>query len=444
MRRIDKLSNPSLYGRILSFLASIISLSNPSGTNRRGDINLSNLINILDEKDLPSGDDSSFDKDFYIKLWSTVQAIQNPNNIQKNKLEEEVMLKMRSVLKEMERKIMKCKDYPPKNIELTNITPERYFFPKFLNDPNLMSLEMKDINFLRQILTYFYLFLKTSKNLFVDSIKEEGKDGDQKKLTDASSFIKTLNSEICQAFQYLPNGKKYLSILNDIVKKEQIWVEWKNNKCPSFELPSSGKFSNKRTRDEYHDDLKEWLTDLQTIDKQNYGIKRKKSSEGFKNSSNTLREKRDNFIDMGNENMNNIWNIEPIEYNGVVDLNKLVEINDMPFGFEEVDMMDWMTRRAILKYHDLRLYNRIVLMPSDEDKIKFKKKFGLKAYKKLILKGINTLEKYEEIEENNKDIKIENDDVIKQNEPQDEQPEPNHNNDKEKDDHNQQDDEYSV
>lgn len=193
--------------------------------------------------------------------------------------------------------------------------------------------------------------------------------------------------------QKLPNGEKYMENLKEILRKEEIWSEWKEKKSAPFELKPIEPLK-KRSIEEVTNDIDGWIGRLSPSNL----LKRRKVTlrEGFKDSVNQLRSQRDSQVDMGNENINQIWNCEPEKYHGVVDLKKLIDINDMPFGHDEVDMLEWMMRRSILKHHDLNVYHRVVVTPTDKEKEMYKKKFGLKAYRKLIISGVDTLEKYEQ------------------------------------------------
>lgn len=389
LKRLDKTIQFHLYGRVLTLIASIISFSNLSGTNRKGETSGLDPIEVVE-----------FDpeKPFYFKLWSLLK-----NFMVKVDVDISMFQSLREVTKELDASLEKIKSQA---LPTKYLPHQEGFFSKLFINPSIFDIQMQDYMFIRQILTLLYIqmvLIKTpSPDTNVEKEKEKMKTEGNDERANVIAAANSAKLEITKLLRKTPGGVRYFEALSNSLEHEKMWADWKDNKCAPFERPPSNPLK-KRSYEDIQKESAEWLQEVRSLNP----VKKKKIHirEGFNNSSNLLRTKRESHVDMGCPYINKIWNNEPEKYNGSFDLVKLLDLNDMPIGHEEVDMLDWMMRRSILRSHDLELYYKVVVLPNDKERELNKKKYGLKAYKKLILKGVDSLEKYNVIEEAEKALK---------------------------------------
>jgi len=82
LKRLSKSNDTVFSGRILSFLAALLPLSDPSGLNKRGLINLSNITHIDENSALKEMEEivteGPIDFTFWRSFWTIQQYVQNP------------------------------------------------------------------------------------------------------------------------------------------------------------------------------------------------------------------------------------------------------------------------------------------------------------------------------------------------------------------------------
>eukprot|EP00088_Acartia_fossae_P007131 TRINITY_DN1331_c0_g1_i2.p1 TRINITY_DN1331_c0_g1~~TRINITY_DN1331_c0_g1_i2.p1 ORF type:complete len:499 (-),score=191.67 TRINITY_DN1331_c0_g1_i2:121-1488(-) len=107
------------------------------------------------------------------------------------------------------------------------------YFPKYLTNQNLLSLQINDSNFRRYVLMQYLIifqYLQTSIKFKTDA---------QVLSTDQGKWI---DDQRKKTFRLLdetpPNGKAFSSSAKAILKRELIWIRWKNEGCPSMVIPT--------------------------------------------------------------------------------------------------------------------------------------------------------------------------------------------------------------
>ena len=129
------------------------------------------------------------------------------------------------------------------SITITDIIKEgdkaHQYFPKFLTNENLMDLQLSDTNFRRHLLVQFlilfqYLVTNTKPNQVLNEQQQQW-------VTETRSKVVSLLSEIP------PEGEKFANTVLHVLKREENWINWKNDGCPSF-AKKDGEIRAKRSR----------------------------------------------------------------------------------------------------------------------------------------------------------------------------------------------------
>jgi len=107
------------------------------------------------------------------------------------------------------------------------------YFPKYLTNQNLLSLQLNDSNFRRYVLMQYLIlfqYLQTSVKFKTES---------QVLSTDHGKWIDDQRKKIYKLLEETPpNGKLFCSSAKSILKREEIWIRWKNEGCVSLVIPT--------------------------------------------------------------------------------------------------------------------------------------------------------------------------------------------------------------
>jgi len=162
------------------------------------------------------------------------------------------------------------------------------YFPKYLTNQNLLSLQLNDSNFRRYVLMQYLIlfqYLQTSVKFKTES---------QVLSTDNGKWIDDQRKKIYKLLEETPpNGKVFCSSAKSILKREEIWIRWKNEGCVSLVIPSppppSGDTADESTK-----------TSTSTLNPR----KRKRPlGDQMKN------EAKYGKINLGNKGLTKLWNI---------------------------------------------------------------------------------------------------------------------------------------
>lgn len=255
LRRLSRSQNTVFCGRILLFLAKFFPFSERSGLNIISEFNVDNVTEFgTADGEVPmdeSTEDASpkVDDHLYIKFWSLQEFFRCPNicydavqwkkftanssdilaAFKSFKLEEvEVGGQMTSAVKEGASGV----DVPMK----TDQEGTHHFFAKFLTNPKLLSLQLSDSNFRRTILVQFLILFQ----YLVATVKFKS----EKEVLGASQ-LEWLQETEATVYKLLketpPNGKEFVETIKHILKREEMWNNWKNDSCKEIQRPEGNK-----------------------------------------------------------------------------------------------------------------------------------------------------------------------------------------------------------
>ncbi|KIO06973.1 hypothetical protein M404DRAFT_137213 [Pisolithus tinctorius Marx 270] len=285
LRRLSKMGSTTLFcGRISTFLSGVFPLGERSGVNLRGEygpvwegvidvdrgdaemtVDSAKQVGPGDRMDVDdkAEDDTkkrvaeSKDKEFYNTFWSLQLPFSRPplfalpDTLSKFK---EAVDKVLPVIKEAttkERAMMgnraasgqshtsKRKREPEPGDE-TNSSD--YFFAKFLTSPDLLSLELADTHFRRQILFQLLMilhhlltFTKTAKAAWATARNRSLQMDFTLEPADAQWVQETITKATAELRSTAPGGPAFADTVNVIFDRERNWVRWKNDMCPPFD-----------------------------------------------------------------------------------------------------------------------------------------------------------------------------------------------------------------
>lgn len=291
LRRLSKMGSTTLFcGRISTFLSGVFPLGERSGVNLRGEygpvwegvidvdrgdaemsVDSAKQVGPGDRMDVDdkAEDDTkkrvaeSKDREFYNTFWclqlpfSRPPLFALPDTLSKFK---EAVDKVLPVIKEAttkERAMMgnraasgqshtsKRKREPEPGDE-TNSSD--YFFAKFLTSPDLLSLELADTHFRRQILFQLLMilhhlltFTKTAKAAWATPRNRSLQMDFTLEPADAQWVQETITKATAELRSTAPGGPAFADTVNVIFDRERNWVRWKNDMCPPFDKEPWGE-----------------------------------------------------------------------------------------------------------------------------------------------------------------------------------------------------------
>nr|CAG4636859.1 EOG090X0324 [Ceriodaphnia reticulata] len=258
LRRLSRSQNTVFCGRILLFLAKFFPFSERSGLNVVSEFNLDNLtaFGVKDEnpgslevsvnekeKDAMEVDDSlKTDYNLYKKFWSLQDYFRNPNQCYMKipwktfcSHTNDVLSAFSTIKLDERRNRSKWDEANVMQTEAETIDVNmnggnvQQYFAKYLTSQNLLELQLGDSNFRRYILLQFLIMFQ-----YLDSpvkFKHE-----THKLTEEQTTWVT--EAIDQVYRLLkdtpPDGASFAESIRHILKREELWSNWKNDGCPEF------------------------------------------------------------------------------------------------------------------------------------------------------------------------------------------------------------------
>lgn len=254
LRRLSRSQNTVFCGKILLFLAKFFPFSERSGLNivsefnlenvtEFGGDNLSNLKDSLDEEMvLDSEKAKTIDYNLYCKFWGLQDFFRNPNTCY-NKLQWKTFVAHSgSVLSAFSSfkleaielqpaKLNRLKAVNP-DVEMAESSKEQHYFAKFLTNQKLLELQLSDSNFRRCVLIQFLiLFQYLTSSVKFKMETQELKSDQLEWVKETANLIYKL---LCET---PPDGKRFAECVQQIIKREEHWNQWKNDGCPEFQKP---------------------------------------------------------------------------------------------------------------------------------------------------------------------------------------------------------------
>ncbi|XP_078460926.1 THO complex subunit 1 isoform X1 [Lampetra planeri] len=275
LRRLSKSQNTVFCGRIQLFLARLFPLSEKSGLNLQSQFNLENVtvfntnetestlclkvkgrgcgpdtrlvkgeltddrddtVDIeegeMGEDDIVTTSSVPIDYNLYRKFWSLQDFFRCPlqcyDRLQWrtfSKFSEEVL----TVFKSFKLDDAHASSRVHGAGAVSRAHGEHAYFAKFLTSEKLMDLQLSDSNFRRHVLLQHLLLFQYLKG----QVKFKSSTS---VLTDEQSLW--IEDTIKHVFQLLketpPEGDKFSKAIEHILAREENWITWKNEGCPSF------------------------------------------------------------------------------------------------------------------------------------------------------------------------------------------------------------------
>jgi len=314
LNRLEDTTHSLFAGRVLIFLARVIPLFDQSGVNLRSEFSIKELpsrvatnfqligahgaekdkrlLNLI-EQDIEEGETLSDDESneaiphddserIYERFWKVQQFLYQPNRLYDKNSWFTFRTYVDTLLLKMENK--------QANLDVWNLRDS------YMTDPKSLSLQLNDINmrrcFLVQILIvlqYLELPVETkTENFVLDKVQSNW----------SSSVIK----RIYDILGNMPNqdeGRMFLGLVRSVLKREEMWNRWKNDKCKEPKRPE--------------DD------DEMVLMGSTYHKRRKLSEE-------LSQAKAYNMNVIGSLEMSRLWNMKPSQRFNTPDLGKYLHI----------------------------------------------------------------------------------------------------------------------
>nr|CAG4646899.1 EOG090X0324 [Megafenestra aurita] len=324
LRRLSRSQNTVFCGRILLFLAKFFPFSERSGLNVVSEFNLDNLTTFgvrddssssldvsgttIEKEKITSEVEQSLKNDYnlYRKFWSLQDFFRNPNQCYTKipwktfcSHTNDVLSAFSTIKLDERRNRSKWDESGAISSDLeTNVanmdaenTVQQYF-AKYLTSQNLLELQLGDSNFRRYILLQFLIMFQ-----YLDSpvkFKHETHKLNEEQAVWVAEAIK-------QVYRLLedtpPDGASFVQSIRHILKREELWSNWKNDGCPEFR-PSISLSLNETTKESLNGEKKVPVVGRPRRLKRNLGDQIREAS------------KRNKCI-IGNAELNRLWNLCP-------------------------------------------------------------------------------------------------------------------------------------
>lgn len=257
LRRLSAPQNTVFCGRIQLFLAQLFPLSEKSALNLMSHFNLENVTAFINGEELSSKEDDSskgkcevmdtsseevtvpIDFNLYQKLWSIQDYFRQPTQCYLSERWKTLTANMEEVLKafksyKLEEEVRSSSRKKIKSASIgiadTGEYNELHYFSKFLTSEKLMSLQLRDSHFRRHTLIQCLILFQ----YLTSSVKFKGPSH---VLTEAqATWIKTATDKVYALIKETPpNGEDFATYVRQVLVREDSWIVWKNDGCPSYE-----------------------------------------------------------------------------------------------------------------------------------------------------------------------------------------------------------------
>ncbi len=262
LRRLSSAQNTVFCGRIQLFLAQLFPLSEKSALNLMSHFNLENITAFTSKEDfsIPKADEevtpmdvdntksfvfdsadtnAPIDFNLYQKLWSLQDFFRQPAQCYTSDQWRPLTTNMEDILKafgsykleeEARSRGRNKKKGTVSDVESTEEYKESHYFAKFLTSEKLMNLQLRDSHFRRHILIQcliLFQYLTSSVKFKAPSLV----------LTDAQALWIDEHTEKVYVLikETPPNGEEFAKYVRQALVREEWWIMWKNDGCPSYE-----------------------------------------------------------------------------------------------------------------------------------------------------------------------------------------------------------------
>eukprot|EP00117_Sycon_ciliatum_P006747 scpid39469/ scgid10154/ THO complex subunit 1; Nuclear matrix protein p84 len=315
LRRMSKPQNTVFCGRIQLFLAHLFPIYEKSALNLTSQFNQDNVTEFKTAEEITAAsqnamdtdepNQSKVDYDVYQQLWSLQAFFSKPTDCYvsdkwtKFKAAVDHILNVftthpleshngASSQSSVSKGSASGKSSPaqtdalvtaaePCSISLDG-SEQQFYFPKYLTSEKLMDLELNDGNFRRQVLVQMLIVFQ----YLVGSVKFKTSS---QTITDAQdTWVKSTKERVYDILKKMPpNGEKFASYIEQLLQREENWIDWKNSSCPRFTKP------------------KEDSRNIQAPSRE----KKRSAARPLYTASKRIR------WDMGSSELTRVWNINP-------------------------------------------------------------------------------------------------------------------------------------
>ncbi|XP_068679431.1 THO complex subunit 1-like [Montipora foliosa] len=254
LRRLSTSQNTVFCGRIQLFLARLFPLSEKSGLNLMSHFNYENITTYTqrpaaDQKDKSSTTGSEMEVDdreageltssnvpidfnLYKKFWALQDYFRNPTQCYNTAGWKPFTDYTKDVLNVFKSHKLEHVTWKKKAGDLKNLDgskDEARYFAKFLTNEKLLDLQLSDSNFRRTILIQMLIIYQ----YLVGNVKF--KSTNQVLNESQSAWVKEMTSKVYELLKETPpDGDKFAKAVEHILEREENWISWKNEGCPSF------------------------------------------------------------------------------------------------------------------------------------------------------------------------------------------------------------------
>ncbi|KAK8399992.1 hypothetical protein O3P69_002993 [Scylla paramamosain] len=256
LRRLSRSQNTVFCGRILLFLARFFPFSERSGLNLVSEFNLENVTTFtnveaseMEEEDEDKGGTAPrLDYTLYTKFWSLQDFFRNPGQCFQKAPWKVFTLYCGDVLEAFRSfkldhlhsssgagaRLSRSLSEPAPDQEGSNSLISQHqvdeYFAKYLTNQKLLDLQFSDTNFRRYVLLQVLILTQ----YLTSNIKFK-----QETLTeDQLAWVRKTEKLVYSLLEETPpDGPKFVSTVRHILKREEMWSNWKNDGCPEFKKP---------------------------------------------------------------------------------------------------------------------------------------------------------------------------------------------------------------
>ncbi len=272
MRRLSKTKYTVFCGRILIYLAMAFPVCDRSGVNSKGEFHVENVTFYQDVMEETDTEDRAA---LYKTIWSLQSIFAQPTLLFEHEKFEIFQKGFDQVAKAFEllnaqtrqasssgnlRKSLRRHASASMSEESLVMNGEVFFCAKYLTGWNLFTLELKDVQFRRQLLIQFAITLQfcygvcSNEQERVRQTLERSKMPTNRFVVYSHTFTPEEESWIRQARvacltlveNSWPQGHEFSRIILYVMQMERNWIYWKLTNCPSFEKQTEETMLTKR------------------------------------------------------------------------------------------------------------------------------------------------------------------------------------------------------
>lgn len=332
LRRLSSAQNHVFCGRIQLFLAQLFPLSEKSALNLMSHFNLDNITSFSNEEELTNAkgnyatpmeteqtkkvvsastdtNTTPIDFNLYGKLWPIQDFFRHPTQCYTSEQWKTLTGNLEEVFKafgsyKLEEEASSSRSKKRKDSKLGSNAVEykgSHYFAKYLTSEKLMNLQLRDSHFRRHILIQcliLFQYLTSDVKFKASSLV----------LTDAQAlWIKEATERVYSLIKETPPcGEEFATYIRQVLAREQTWISWKNEGCPSYEKEPQ-------------------------VEVNLYPVKR---HLGDATASAAKR------IDIGNPELNRLWNLCPDNLQACKQANRMFTPDKVKFLQEPIEQAD--------------------------------------------------------------------------------------------------------